>query len=887
MVKLLAWLTGAALGDTIAGDLEEERRRRAVRSDHAARLWFWRAMLAVMAFFALRLAMTFASRVVQNVFRLFGGSPGRDVRQTLRAVRRTPWYSMTVVGVVAITMALASTVFAVVDGVLFKPLPYKDADRLFVVQPGFQDPSVRGTPSVSARELAAWQAAMPEVQFTGFDTSASALIEGPNEAGLGLAMVQPGFFEVVGVHPFMGGFSQTDFVETSGPPPIVLSIVISFELWQRRFGSDRSVIGREIDADPRLGRFRVAGVMPAGFVLPSRAKAHVLVPVFGPLNSPTQRSLSVLVRLPKDVGADAFRDRLEGLMGQLAEGQPLAPEGNRFRGPFDQATVLPLAERMTERTAPLFRALFAAIAAFVLIACLNVTGLAVARTLDRRRDFALRRAIGARSIDIARDLILEHAVLFGAGTALGVALAFPVLSITLSLLPAELHLLKTPDVDGRVLGFAVLAMGTSMLLSSLWPIRRALDASVWSLGLAGNAATERKRTVGRFAVVCGQIAGAMVLVVAGGLLVGSLMRVWSNDPGFEIDGLSIVELAVVPEGRIVGGPQRGVAQRLNRFLDGIREMPGLVSAGAVEANVLERSSIEAIGFWSNSPARAHAVGVPVTPGFFRAANLRLLEGRFPTDQELASGAPVVAISRQLAAAGWPGTSAIGHELVGSTNLGKSQLPPHVVVGVVENVRFGGWDLTSDTDVFAPYAALTFSAAPVVFIRTAGRPDRVLGEVLRLADHEGPTLRVVRAAPAADMLADTIRPRRLQSWLFGSFAAMSLVVVGIGLLGLVAMTMARRTHEVGIRMALGATRLRLVRQLLGEQLLPVVAGLAVGGLLAAWAVRFLGSYLYELTVYDVRVWTAATLVVAAAALAGTLLPSLRASRVDPVQALRVD
>jgi hypothetical protein len=275
----------------------------------------------------------------------------------------------------------------------------------------------------------------------------------------------------------------------------------------------------------------------------------------------------------------------------------------------------------------------------------------------------------------------------------------------------------------------------------------------------------------------------------------------------------------------------------------------------------------------------------VTPGFFAAAGLRAIDGRLATDQELATGALVAVVGRSFASAHWPGASAVGRQLL--TTIGDRQLPSHTIVGVVDDVRFAGWDLEPEAAIYAPYSTLNFGSRPVAFVRTASAGRAVVGDLLRLAERETPVLRVRRAATAATLLADTVRPRRLRSWLFGSFAAASLVLVAVGLFGLVAMAIARRRREIGIRLALGATRDRLVRGLVIEQLAPVVAGLAAGGLIAAWAVRFLRSYLYELEVYDASVWLIAVAVVSGAAFGGALIPSWRASRLDPMGTLRAE
>ncbi|HSJ96691.1 MAG TPA: FtsX-like permease family protein, partial [Myxococcota bacterium] len=349
------------------------------------------------------------------------------------------------------------------------------------------------------------------------------------------------------------------------------------------------------------------------------------------------------------------------------------------------------------------------------------------------------------------------------------------------------------------------------------------------------------------------------------------------------------DLVITPDGSSgFGKSAPGVAARFDRFLEDARRLPGVTAAGGADVLMLSRSWWGVVGFkpvGASGGSAENIQGIPVTPGFFQAVGLRAVEGRLPSDAELAAGAPVAVVGRAFAAGHWPGEPAVGRQLL--TSVGQRALPPHTIVGVVDDVRFAGWDLDPEAAVYAPYATLNFGGAPVAFIRTAGDNAAVVREVLRLAEGEGPALRVRRAATAGTLLAETVRPRRLRSWLFGAFAAASLALVAVGLFGLAAMSIVRRAREIGVRLALGATRARLVRGLVVEQFAPVAAGLALGVLLAAWAVRYLQSYLYELTIYDARVWVAAVLVVAGTALAGTLVPSWRASRLDPMRALRTE
>jgi predicted permease len=886
VARVLAALLDDAQAEAIAGDLDEERRRR---SGMRGALWYWRAALGILVYVLSQRGRS----IVRHAMTSDGGwhsNLGGELRRSARSLRRAPWYALTVVAVMALSMALAVTVFALVDGVLFKPLPFPDADRLVAIRGGFSDPSVRGNRSAKPVELDAWERAMPDVQFAAFADSRGIGLEAPNDPELGVAFIRRGFFETIGIGPHIGGFADADYALAGGPIPILLS----HAFWQRRFGGNTAVVGDEIASDPRIGMFRIAGVLPAEFVIPFHEDVDLVLPLFGRMASPTQNSLNVVARLPDGMAIEVFQSRIDTLFQQLAAAESPPPTLSKFLRHPDRAIVVPLHERMTAPIAPLFGALFASAIVLALIACLNVSGLMAARTLDRRRELALRRAIGARGADLGRAIVLEHGLLFAAGALLALVAAGPLLAVTLSLLPDRMHLLKSPDIDGRTMLFALVAAGSMLAVASVWPIARALTIDAGQLTATGAAlATPRTRSAGRFGVVAVQVAGALVLVVGGALLVGSLARVWQNAPGFHLDDLAIVEIAVPVDTR-GGGDEAQIAARASEFARRIRELPGVVAAGLADGRVLDQSlQYSGVAFTNPDGTRVRDTGlipVPVSGGFFTASGLGVRQGRVPTDGELDAGARVAVIGQRLADRLWPGRPAVGQSLRAVNALKTGRIAPeglYSIVGVVDDARYVAWDHEPSSALYVPYASFHFTSAPSLFVRTAGPPAPVLRDVLAVAAGMAPRLRVVRGMTAREMLADTIRDRRLRSWLFGSFAAASLALVAVGMLGLVAMSVARRTREVGIRMALGATARTVLRGLVREQLRPVVAGIVLGGLGAAWAVGFLRAYLYEITVYEPRVWGVAVAVVIATALAGVMVPAWRASHVDPVRALRTE
>jgi hypothetical protein len=294
-----------------------------------------------------------------------------------------------------------------------------------------------------------------------------------------------------------------------------------------------------------------------------------------------------------------------------------------------------------------------------------------------------------------------------------------------------------------------------------------------------------------------------------------------------------------------------------------------------------------VPWWIPPPAagpaasRLPVVAEAVTSDFYRVLQPQLVMGRFPTDAELESGAPVVVVSESVARAYWPNASPLGQTL---TYLRVTV--PFVVVGVVKDVRWNQWD-AEVASIYGPHARVSRSASLTVFIRSRRSAGQITAQAIRAIAAADPLIRTTQASTLAERFADSVRPRRFQSWLFGSFAMCALVIVGVGILGLIAMATARRTREMGIRLALGATRDNLVGLLLREQLLAIVLGLIIGSLVSAWAVRFVKVYLYQITPYDPRVWTAAVVAIVATAAIGTVIPARRASGVDPVQALRAE
>ena len=797
------------------------------------------------------------------------------------------------IGGIALGMALATTVFAVVDGVLFKPLPYPHADRLVAIQPGFYNIPASAAPSASsAKDIADWQAAAPGAAITGFwATRWPEMGEAVNEPLFGMALVQPNVFDTIGVRPLRGGLVASDFDHDDALRPVV----ITYELWQSRFHGESNVIGQTYIGDPASGRgFRVVGVMPRGFVFPSDVPVSFIAPYVPPpdaLTNPTRRGLETIARLPPGMSIASLRACVEARMAATAAAFParqrpagVSDRGWRMQGPFDHANVLPLASDLGRTERPLFRAIFLTVLVLLALGGLNVSGLMAARGLDRERELGLRRALGATGTRIARLVCLEALVLIAVGAMVGLLLAAPLLHLTLRLLPDDLVVLEPqgiPTIDLRVVMFVVLSAVTLALPTTIWPIRRALSSGAATLA-NGSLAGTRTRSLGRTVVIVLQVAGALMLTMGGALLVTSIMAVYAHTPPLRTEGVVVLREYMQGQGNDgIGSPER--TTRSERLIDTLQRIPGVEGVALTEGQVLDEGG--GVPWWVPplvaARSRLDVVAEAVTPDFYRVLQPQLVMGRFPTDAELDGHAPVIVVSESVAHTYWPNASPLGQTL----NYLRLSVP-FTVVGVVKDVRWNSWD-TDAGAIYGPYALVSRSGASTVFIRTRKNTGQISAESVRAIAAADPLIRTTRAGTLEELFADSVRARRFEAWLFGSFATAALAIVGVGILGLIAMATARRTREMGIRLALGSTRDNLVRLLLREQLRAVIAGVIVGSLVSMWAVRFVKVYLYQITPYDPRVWTAAVVAIVLTAAIGTLIPSLRASRVDPAQALRMD
>ena len=793
----------------------------------------------------------------------------RDGRHALRRLARTPGFTAVGVLTLAIAIGANAAVFAVADALFLKELPYAEPGRLVALWE--TNPDSRELTTVAPGNFHDWQ--REAASFSGIEAFNGWF---PTLTGEGAAervdgsIVTPGLFDLLGVRPALG----SGFLPEHGAEGAERVVVLSHGLWTRMFGSDPGVVGRTVELND--GGYRILGVMPEGFRLPT---FHRGVPaelwsvlLFGPDPYTRQfRYLQVMGRLGPGVPIDAARTELEAVAGRLATVHP----ENRGR----TALVEPLAERLCGDQRPMLVVLLGAAGLVFLVACLNMANLLLARGLARSRELAVQAALGSGRAPLVRQLLLESLLLAAAGGATGVAGLFLGRETFQAFVAPYVTGMAEVALDGRVLAFTLAITGGAGLLFGLLPALRLSRTDL--AGFLGSRGGAGERGRARDLLVAAEAALALVLVVGAGLLGRSFLRLVSIPPGFDVDHSLVFE---------VRPPREGYEQSeaVVAFYDGLRErllaLPGVTEAGAMSdiPFTSENRSLRLV--WD--PARPegehfefHAIG----PGYLEAAGIDLLEGRGFADADTRDAEVVFLVNRLLARRLSPGGSPVGMRAAFPD--GGSELTG-TVVGVVGEALDDGFDGVPEPRLYLPHAQQPNRAMWMV-VRTSGDPAEVVPLVrplVRGLDERVPVsgLRTMDAHVGASVMGP--RAGALLSLVFG---ALALLLAALGLYGVMAHAVTRRTREMGIRAALGARSSEIVGRVIADSFRVAGLGIVAGILLSLLAGRVLSDFLFQVRPWDPAVLAAAVLTLLGATLAAAYLPARRASRADPMVAIRAD
>jgi putative ABC transport system permease protein len=804
------------------------------------------------------------------------GDLWRDLRYGARSLRRARGFTAVAVLTLALGVGATTAMFSVLDAVLLRPLPFPDPDRLVLLYQT-NDASSEGLLSFSVSDFLALRGDGRVLgSVATFQTPADGFsyVAGDRAERVFGAVVSADFFTTLGVRPLLGrAFQPGDDAE--GAPP---TAVLGHAFWQRRLGGDPQVVGRSIRLDGRA--VTVIGVMPPSAWFPRGDRAELWTnATFAPPTRHGPFGLSVVGRLKPGTSAA----QRQAVFDELAAGMRARYPGGPERWTF---VARPLAERLSGGLRPALGVLMGAVVLVLLIACVNVANLMLARATSREREIAVRRAMGATRSRIARQLLAESAVLAAVGGAVGVALAVWGVRLLVAGAPGRLSMLRDlgVGVSWRVLAVAAAATMGSVLACGLAP---ALIGARGAVGRdSGDGRSHRRLRNGLVAV---EFALSMMLLVSAGLLLRSLSKLRAVDTGVRTDGVVTASIAL-PKARYPGTGE--VLAFHDRLLDELRAQPGVerVSASVglppdVAGNSTDfQVAAHPVAAGEFSPV---ADNLSVDGAYFAALGVPLRAGRVFDARDDSAAARVVVVSESLVRRYLPGADPIGQRLeIGGAGEGNT----YTIVGVVGDVRYEGVASGETVAIYYPFAQFGMGGAQrsfAVVVRSALAPAEVASSLRETMRRIDPELALARVRTAHDLAAASIADDSFRTTLLSLFALVALALAGVGIYGVTAYAVGRRTREIGIRLALGAPVRRVYALVLGEGLAVAAAGIGVGIVLALAAGRVVSRLLYEVSATDALTFGAVPLLLLAIAGAACLVPARRAARVDPALTMRAD
>jgi putative ABC transport system permease protein len=804
----------------------------------------------------------------------------QDLRYGLRVLTRNPGFSAVALLALVLGIGAITAIFTIVNSILLRPLPYKQPDRLVMVwetEPGDNPRSAKS--SVAPPDFFDWRNQSQSFEHIAgirgqvFDLTG----EGQPEQLLG-AGVSFDFFDMLGARAAAGRFFLGEEDQTSGQRVVV----ISHKLWQRRFNADPGAVGHALTMSGKS--YTVVGVAPKDFRTPMfyGEEGDIWIPlahVEDKLTERNNRFIQVIGQLKPGLSIEQAESEMNVIAAQLRQQYP---ESNTGVG----VNLVGLKEEVIGDIGPKLLMLIGAVGFVLLIACSNVANMLLARAASRQKEIAIRLAIGASRWRIVRQLIIESVLLAVVGGALGLLFAMWGVDVLVALSPEDIPRLAEIAIDRYVLGFAFLISVLTGVVFGLAPALQASSPNVnSSLKEGGGAATTSFRgdRLRSFLVVA-EVALALVLLIGAGLLINSLLRLQNVSPGFDPDGVITMRVFLSPKYE----EQPKQIAFFKELIERVESLPGAESVGAI--NDLPMSGNQSItgitieGQPSEPDQEPRTEWRQISPNYFRTMAIGLLAGRDFTIQDDRNAPAVVIVNDTFAGRFWPGQDAVGKRMkFGPSN---SQGPWRTVIGVVGTIKHLGLDKTEGSCVYLPYLR---SPRRGMFVLartksdTAGLTAAMQKEVWAI-DKDLP-IQSVRTMN--QFLSRSVAEPRFYSVLLGVFAALALVVASIGIYGVMSYTVAQRTHEIGVRMALGAQSRDVMLMVLGKSFALIGAGIAIGLPAAVAVTRILSSMLFGVTATDLATFAGVSLLLALVAMMASYVPARRATRVDPMVALRYE
>jgi putative ABC transport system permease protein len=803
----------------------------------------------------------------------------QDLRYGVRMLWKSPGFTIVAVLTLALGIGANTAIFSVVNGVLLRPLPFRDPSRLVLIAEKSSFPII----STSYENYLDWRDQSHSFESMEATRGSSITLTGAGEPErLNVRMATAGLFSMLGINAQIGRTFLAEEDRAGGTPVALLS----YGLWQRRFGGSADIIGKTVNLD--LQPYTVVGILPSGFQI--LQPADVFLP-FTPWAKtlPDDRNwhpgIIPLARLKQGVSKEQARSEMIGITKRLEQQYPDYNTGT-------SADVVGLQDQIVQNSRPALLLLLGAVSFVLLIACANVANLLLARAASRGREVAIRTAMGASRGRVIRQLLTESVLLSLAGGLLGVLVALAAIGLLPKIAGDSIPQGAPIGLDPWVLAFtAVVSLITGLLFGIVPALRTAnLDLrETLNEGSRGSTAGPGQHVL-RGALVAMEIALAMLLLVGSGLLLRSFSRLQEVPPGFQPDHLLVADIPLSPTA--YAKPQDRY-QFFDRLVERAKSLPGVRSAAAASfLPVSGGGSIIHFNITGHPPKSPHefvAAGYrTITPNYLETLGVPLLQGRFFTRGDNEKSPAVVIINATMAHTFFPNENPLGKRLqLGA--LPEQEVPTMEIVGVVGDVHFGlGTD--PQAEMYLPYRQADL-LLPVfqlsVVLRTAGDPALQTSALRSALAEIDPNQPLVKVRTMEENMATTVAQPRFRTWLIGILAMLALVLAAVGVYGVMSYTVTQRTSEIGVRVALGAQPKDVFRIIVGEGLRLALFGVGVGLVAALVLTRLLQSFLFGISAYDPLTFIAVSLLLTLVAVAASYFPARRATRVDPMIALRYE
>jgi putative ABC transport system permease protein len=872
---ILSIVLPASEREFFMGDLHEEFQRQAAEAGlRKARQWYWKEAIRAPGWWR-RTSPDFAAVHAEAEKGEVMLSIVQDVRYAFRSLTKSSSFVVFALAALALGIGANTAVFSVVNGVLLKPLPYAEPGQLVRV---WDSNAAANLPffSVAHGNLLEWE--KQNTVFTGigayredgFSVSNSSIQDMPERVSG--ARITVGLLPVLGVSPALGRWFTAD-EDRSGADRVV---VLSYDLWRRKFSEDRGIIGKDVRIEGE--RHTVVGIMPADFRLPIEG-ADLWIPYALDPAKPDRNShfLRVLARLKPASTIEQARAELNRIAERLEENDPATRKGWRVN-------ILPMDESVTGTVGPTLWMILGTVGLILLIASANVANLLLARSVSRRKEISIRLSLGASRGRLLRQLLIESLMLSSAGGLVGIGVAAAALDVLKSQAPGNIPRLAEISIAPQVLLFtAVLSIVTGLLFGIAPALRGSRLDLTEGLKVASHGSTtaRRDRRAGRLLVVA-QITIAMVVVISSGLMLRTLWNLHAVDPGFQTDSRYTLPINL-------NGPNYAKDEARTQFMasliEQIRALPGVQNVGATHRLPMTGNSGVSIEIEGQpAPPSGQSPSVTyrsITPEYFSVMGIPFLRGRTFDSRESQQGSPVLVINQSMATRFWPGQDPIGKRIRNGPNQAWG-----TVVGLVADSKENRLDMETSAGMYLPYSNAPIQAM-IVVVRLASEPNSIVQAIRQEIRRLDSDIAIAGIQPLEVVISNSMGQRSFTAALLTVFAGIALLLATSGLYGLLAYAVNQRVREIGIRMALGASRRTVLQHILNDGLRLILPGIAAGTIGALAATRLLSDLLFGVKAVDPVTFAATAAFLTLIGILACYIPARKAASVDPLVALRND